>query len=134
MWTPWTASPPPPPPPEDPSVLIAKQVLQQAAAYFIAIVALFVAYRLFTIVHWIGDKMFRFVLPGAFALLMQITALVVNLGRIVTGITVLTVIAGLFWIYSQGPGLASISQLEMLYRFYKETNVLHPLINHLWRL
>lgn len=110
-----------PPIPEDPRIAMAKQIGTQAASIVVAVVTLFVLYRLFTIIHWIGDKMLRFVIPGLWTVFLHVSALVVNLGRIVTGITVLTVLAGLFWIYSQGPSFESFAQLEMLYRFYKET-------------
>jgi hypothetical protein len=106
---------------EDVWITHAKQIGIQAAAIIVAVATLFILYRLFTILHWIGDKMLYVVVPGLYSVLVQISALVVNLGRIATGITVLSAVAGAFWIYSRGPSLESFAQLELLYRFYKET-------------
>lgn len=109
---------------EDPRIVLAKQIGIQAAAIIVAVITLYISYKLLQAITWSADRTCSIVcIIGRclWALLGHLATIVVNLGRVVTGITILGILSCLIWIYTQGPSFQSFAHLELLYRFYKET-------------
>jgi len=131
----WPFQDPPPLPKPDPWQEIYKPILMQSASTAIAIIALYLLYKISLVLSWTGDRSLAILtwsIQRLWIAFSHLTAIIINLGRIVTGLAVLAIIGSCFWIYTQGPSLQVLSQVELLYQIYKEiTRWIQPATLHL---